>query len=86
MYNLNKQADDLTIKSYFEGVHELLKSKGSETFCVNLDEVWPLAFERKDSAVKALLRGYFEGVDYTIKTDDTFRHTAELENQSVRRQ
>ena len=80
---LNKQADDLTIKTYFEGVHELLKSKGSDAFCVNLDEVWSLVYERKDYAVKALLRDYFEGVDYTIKTGDTFRHTAELENQSV---
>ena len=80
---LNKQADDLTIKSYFEGVHELLKSKGSEAFCVNLDEVWSLVYERKESAVKALLKDYFEGVDYTIKADDTIRLQAKLENQSV---
>ena len=83
MYMLNKQADDATIKSYFEGVHELLKSKGSDAFCVNLDEVWPLVYERKDNAIRALTKDYFEGVDYTIKTDDTFRQKAELENQSV---
>lgn len=70
MYNLNKQADDLTIKSYFEGVHELLKSKGSDAFCVNFDEVWPLAFERKDHAVRALTKDYFEGVDYTTQVPD----------------
>ena len=69
---LNKQADDLTIKSYFEGVHELLKSKGSDAFCVNLDEVWPLVYERKESAVKALLKDYFEGVDYTTQNVDDF--------------
>ena len=69
---LNKQTDDLTIKSYFKGVHELLKSKGSDAFCVNLDEVWPLVYERKESAVKALLKDYFEGLDYTTQNVDDF--------------
>lgn len=65
MYNLNKQTDDLTIKSYFEGVHELLKSKGSEAFCVNLDEVWPLVYSQKKDAMRHLTNGdYFEGVDF----------------------
>ena len=36
---LTKTSDEVTIKSYFEGVHELLKSKGADAFCVNLDEV-----------------------------------------------
>ena len=36
---LTKTSDEVTIKSYFEGVHELLKTNGSEAFCVNLDEV-----------------------------------------------
>ena len=70
MYMLNKQADDLTIKSYFEGVHELLKSKGPDAFCVNLDEVWPLVYERKDHAIRALTKDYFEGVDYTTQVPD----------------
>ena len=67
---LNKQTDDLTIKSYFEGVHELLKSKGSDAFCVNLDEVWPLVYERKDHAVRTLIKDYFEGVDYTTQVPE----------------
>lgn len=67
MYNLNKQTDDLTIKSYFEGVHELLKSKGSEAFCVNLDEVWPLVYSQKRDAMRHLTNGdYFEGVDFQV--------------------
>lgn len=77
---LNKQADDLTIKSYFEGVHELLKSKGPDTFCVNLDEVWPLAFERKDVAVRALTKDYFEGVDYTTQVPDNQVFHRNVEN------
>ena len=67
---LTKASDDVTIKSYFEGVHELLKSKGSDAFCVNLDEVWPLVYERKDVAVRALTKDYFEGVDYTTQLPD----------------
>ena len=67
---LTKASDDVTIKSYFEGVHELLKSKGSDAFCVNLDEVWPLVYERKDHAVRALTKDYFEGVDYTTQLPD----------------
>ena len=62
---LTKSSDDVTIKSYFEGVHELLKSKGPDAFCVNLDEVWPLVYERKDHAIRHLINGdYFEGVDF----------------------
>ena len=51
--------------------------------CVNLDEVWPLVYERKDHAVRALTKDYFEGVDYIIKADDTLHINVELENQSV---
>ena len=62
---LTKSSDDVTIKTYFEGVHELLKSKGSDAFCVNLDDVWPLVYERKDHAIRHLTNGdYFEGVDF----------------------
>ena len=62
---LTKASDEVTIKSYFEGVHELLKTKGSDAFCVNLDEVWPLVYERKDHAIRHLTNGdYFEGVDF----------------------
>lgn len=66
MYNLNKQADDLTIKSYFEGVHELLKSKGPEAFCVNLDEVWPLVYDTKGNCVSDLKAHFFQDVDYEV--------------------
>lgn len=67
---LTKASDDVTIKSYFEGVHKLLKTKGADAFCVNLDEVWPLVYERKDHAIRALTKDYFEGVDYTTQVPD----------------
>ena len=82
---LTKASDDVTIKSYFEGVHELLKTKGSDAFCVNLDEVWPLVYERKDVAVRALTKDYFEGVDYTTQVPDNQVFHINAENPSVGR-
>ena len=79
---LTKTSDDVTIKSYFEGVHELLKSKGSDAFCVNLDEVWPLVYERKDVAVRALTKDYFEGVDYTTQVPDNQTLRTNVEQDS----
>ena len=77
---LTKASDDVTIKSYFEGVHELLKAKGSDAFCVNLDEVWPLVYERKDVAVRTLTKDYFEGVDYITQVPDNQVFHQNVEN------
>lgn len=43
-------------------------SKDSKEFPVNLDEVWPLVYSRKDKAVRALKEGesFFEGIDYIL--------------------
>ena len=49
---LTKQSTDQEIKAYFEEVLKL--SKDSEEFPVNLDDVWPLVFGRKQEAVRAL--------------------------------
>lgn len=43
---LTKQSTDQEIKAYFEEV--LRMSKDSEEFPVNLDDVWPLVYSRKD--------------------------------------
>lgn len=61
---LTKQSTDQEIKAYFEEVLKL--SKDSEEFPVNLDDVWPLVYSRKDKAVRALKEGesFFEGIDY----------------------
>lgn len=63
---LTKQSTDQEIKAYFEEV--LRMSKDSEEFPVNLDEVWPLVYSRKDKAVRALKEGesFFEGIDYIL--------------------
>lgn len=61
---LTKQSTDQEIKAYFEEVLKL--SKDSEEFPVNLDDVWPLVYSRKDKAVRALKEGelFIEGIDY----------------------
>ena len=61
---LTKQSTAQEIKAYFEEVLKL--SKDCKEFSVNLDDVWPLVYSRKDKAVRALKEGesFFEGIDY----------------------
>lgn len=54
MKALTKSSSNTEIKQYFSEVFNL--SKSDQEFPVNLDEVWPLVYERKDSAVDALRR------------------------------
>lgn len=64
MNQLTKQSSEAEIKAYFCAVLNLAKS--NEEFPVNLDDVWPLVYSRKDKAVRALKEGesFFEGIDY----------------------
>lgn len=61
---LTKQSTDQEIKAYFEEV--LRMSRDSEEFPVNLDDVWPLVYSRKDKAVRALQSNdlFMQNVDY----------------------
>lgn len=63
---LTKQSTDQEIKAYFEEV--LRMSRDSEEFPVNLDDVWPLVYSRKDKAVRALQSNdlFMQGVDYQV--------------------
>lgn len=63
MKQLSKTSSSEEIKSYFNAIFKL--AKASEEFPVNLDEVWPLVYERKDYAVKALRETFIEDVDFT---------------------
>ena len=62
MKALTKSSSNTEIKQYFSAVFNL--SKSDQEFPVNLDEVWPLVYERKDSAVDALRRDFIQSVDY----------------------
>ena len=55
-------ANEIAVKDYFQKVFELNES-GNE-FPVDLEDVWPLAFSRKDVAVRELTNKFIEGVDY----------------------
>lgn len=70
---LTKQSTAQDIKAYFEEVLKL--SKDSKEFPVNLDEVWPLVFGRKQEAVRALKndRLFVEGIDFQPLRNDAQR-------------
>ena len=79
MNQLTKQSSDSEIKAYFIQVLNLSRSK--EEFPVNLDEVWPLVYSRRDKAIRALRCGeiFMEGIDYQVfppngEKSDTFSH------------
>lgn len=63
---LTKQSTAQEIKAYFEDVLKL--SKDSKEFSVNLDDVWPLVFGRKEEAVRALKNDklFVENIDYQV--------------------
>lgn len=63
---LTKQSTDQEFKAYFEEVLRL--SRDSEEFPVNLDDVWPLVYSRKDKAVRALQSNdlFMQNVDYQV--------------------
>lgn len=63
-------SDDLSIRSYFEKVLELVKS--GEDFPVNLDDVWPLIYSDKGKAVRVLTgdNGFIKDIDYKFFTQN----------------
>lgn len=61
---LTKQSNPSDIERYFRGVLEL--DKQNKEFSVNLDDVWQLAYERKDNAVRGLKANFIENVDFIV--------------------
>lgn len=59
---LTKSSNPPDIERYFRGILEL--DKQNKEFSVNLDDVWQLAYTRKDAAVRALKANFIENVDY----------------------
>lgn len=62
MKPLTKTSTNEEIKRYFEAILELRES--NEEFPVNLDEVWPLIYSRRDKAIARLKNDFLEGTDY----------------------
>lgn len=63
---LTKKSSENEIKAYFTEVLKLAQS--NEQFPVNLDDVWPLVYARKDKAVRALkdCELFMQGLDYQV--------------------
>lgn len=59
---LTKDSVPADIERYFRGV--LALDQQDKVFSVNLDDVWRLAYNRKDAAVRALKANFIENVDY----------------------
>ena len=66
MKPLTRQSSEAEIKAYFCAVLNL--SESDEEFPVNLDDVWPLVYSRKDKAVRALQSNdlFMKGIDYQV--------------------
>lgn len=67
---LTKSSSESDLKRYFTAVLEL--SKSDNKFPINLDEVWPLVYNRRDKAISTLKKNFFEGEDFQV-----------IENQSL---
>lgn len=62
---LSKSSTEEQLKQYFMGIVELNKS--SEEFPINLDDIWPIGYTRKNNAVRDLKNAFYEGEDFIIK-------------------
>ena len=61
---LTKESANEQVKDYFNIIHRLWES--GERFPINLDDVWPTVYGRKQEAVRALVHDFIEGVDYQV--------------------
>lgn len=71
---LSKDSAPELVKGYFEKILEI-KQSGKE-FPINLDEVWSLAYVRKQAAVRVLKSDFIEGVDFQALTRNGERGAA----------
>lgn len=65
---LSKSSTEEQIKQYFQGIVALNNS--NEEFPINLDDIWPIAYSRKDHAVRQLLMDFYEGIDFCVQSAD----------------
>lgn len=76
---LTKESSGEQLRQYFTAIMRL--SKSGEDFPVNLDDVWVLAYGRKDAALTALKNGeFYDGSDYIASQNRKVVNINELEN------
>ena len=72
---LSKSSSNEDLKRYFTAVMEL--SKADNKFPINLDEVWPLVYNRRDKAISTLKKNFFEGEDFQIVENESLPQMVE---------
>lgn len=70
---LTTESTEAQIRAYFNGLLTIARTQTND-FPVNLEDVWRLVYDRKDSAVRSLKRLFIEDVDY-----HSFRRNVERE-------
>jgi hypothetical protein len=61
---LSKESSESELKGYFEAVLKL--SQSDNQFPINLEDVWMLAYPRKDHAVRSLKENFIEEIDFQV--------------------
>ena len=62
---LSKSSSTEQLKQYFMGI--VAMNESNEEFPINLDDIWPMAYNRKEEAVRALTSegsGFMQDLDY----------------------
>jgi gamma-glutamylcyclotransferase (GGCT)/AIG2-like uncharacterized protein YtfP len=77
MNNLKEQPQNY-IKEYFLKVFELMKS--GNQYPINIEDVWGLVYERRDSAFRELKINFIESIDYYLRQNEKVVKTNELTN------
>lgn len=62
--NTSANVNGISLKDYFINIREL--SKGGEQFPINLDDVFPLVYSRRDKALQELRKNFIESVDFNL--------------------
>ncbi|MBO0947514.1 hypothetical protein [Fibrella forsythiae] len=68
------------LKDYFQKIQQLAAT--GEQFPIDLDEVWPLVYSRKDKAVRTLRKEFFEGEDYISFAQNGKRDESQVSPQN----
>lgn len=62
---LSKSSTTEQLKQYFMGI--VAMNESNEEFPINLDDIWPLGYTRKNDAVRTLRNEFIDGEDFIVK-------------------
>lgn len=74
-------ADDVQmLENYFKALIDLLARHRDNEFVVDLNDVWPLAYSYKHTAVRELVDKFIENVDYQVFNRNVENPSSDVEN------